>query len=369
MVDDQNLEPREGENTIGLATCKHCAKTPVYCGNAGFWGWELYNPTTSFRDLMKLWVSIKGDRSKTKAFHNNRLARTFREVIESQKMVDPEHLAARAEPDWAVLPQGVDFATAGVDVQDNRLEIETVGWSLDEESWSISYDVLMGSPAGDGVWLALDELLKRTYEREGGKQIPVSAVAIDSGGHHAATVTNFCRVRQKRRVWAIKSLSERKGTRKEYIWPRSPSISKVGCPVHSISSGGAKDRVEMHLSKTDPGPGYMHIPASRDKTWYDQFLSEHRVFVDLGGGRMGSHWAVKPGKQRNEAWDCRVYALAAVEGLRVIGAIPMRGAPGIAAPKPKSETTEGDERPTLAELKPRRVRRSVNKNRNGKTGW
>ncbi|UWR38384.1 phage terminase large subunit family protein [Sulfitobacter sp. W074] len=184
--------------------------------------------------------------------------------------------------------------------------------SLDEKSWSVSYDVLMGNPGEDGVWIALDGLLKRTYEREVGNPIPVAAVAIDSGGHHASIVTNFCMPRQKRRVWAIKGSATKKGKRLEYVWPRAPKTHRNGCPIHSICTGGIKDRVEMHLGKTDPGPGYMHIPASRDKTWYDQFISEHRVFVDLGGGRMGSFWTKKRGKQRNEAWDCRVYALAAL---------------------------------------------------------
>jgi len=360
FVDDQTLEPRTGENTIGLAQCKHCNETPLDRTNAGFWGWELYNPLTSFEDLMRGWVGIKGNKSKTKAFHNNRLARTFRETVEAAAVVDPAHLSARAEPPWMHLPDKVKFITAGVDVQsaeDGRIELEVVGWTDDEESWSLDYQVFEGNPSEDDVWRALDEYLLQCWEREDGKSMPISAVCIDTGGHFAAQAANFCAPRQKRRIFAIKGANERKGTRLHYIFPAVVKTTRLGCPIHSISSNGAKDRLEQHLSKTDPGPGYMHIPANRDKKWYTQLLSEHRKFVELGGGRTGSYWDKRPGHVRNEAIDCRAYAIAAMEGLRVKGFISKRNAPGFAAPKPKVDE-KGNDVPVVTKKKVRRSRTS-----------
>jgi phage terminase large subunit GpA-like protein len=64
------------------------------------------------------------------------------------------------------LPKDVAVLTCGVDVQDNRLELEIVGWGWCEESWSIDYHVLYGDPSTPELWAELDQVLSRQYEHE-----------------------------------------------------------------------------------------------------------------------------------------------------------------------------------------------------------
>ena len=59
---------------------------------------------------------------------------------------------------------GVVLITAGVDVQDDRLEVELVGWGRDEESWSVDYRTLYGDPSSPGVWGELDAYLGETWK-------------------------------------------------------------------------------------------------------------------------------------------------------------------------------------------------------------
>ncbi|MBK7189645.1 MAG: phage terminase large subunit family protein [bacterium] len=54
---------------------------------------------------------------------------------------------ARREHYPAVVPLPVLVLTAGVDVQDDRLEVEVCGWRTGEESWGISYRCSGGDPA------------------------------------------------------------------------------------------------------------------------------------------------------------------------------------------------------------------------------
>ena len=96
--------------------------------------------------------------------------------------------------------------TAGVDVQDDRFEMEIVGWGRDEESWSIEYRTIYGDPSASNVWSDLDSYLTLEWEREDGRQLGIKATAIDSGGHHTQSVYKFCKPRIGRRIFAIKGV-------------------------------------------------------------------------------------------------------------------------------------------------------------------
>ena len=49
-------------------------------------------------------------------------------------MVEDAALLNRRELDDADVPEGVLVLTAGVDVQDDRFEVEVVGWGIGKES-------------------------------------------------------------------------------------------------------------------------------------------------------------------------------------------------------------------------------------------
>src|SRR5690606_8435004 len=140
-------------------------------------------------------------------------------------------------------------------------------------------------------------------------------------------VVRFCSTRAARRVWAIAGYQERPGSRRE-IWPRMTSASKHGGTLYKIGTQAAKDRIGLALQVTEKGPAYMHIPANRHASWYKQLVGEHQVRVSMDGGGEGIMWVKKPGHKRNEALDCRVYAIAAIEGLRSQGLVPQDGAAG-----------------------------------------
>jgi phage terminase large subunit GpA-like protein len=276
---------------------------------------------------------------------NNKLARTFAEELDAiEPVVDPDSLRARVEPAWYDVPEGVKFITAGVDVQsgkDARLEVEVVGWGDGLESWSLGYLVIQGDIAENETWATLDDYLNQPWQREDGKALRVAATAIDTGGHEAEHVSNYCRPRQKMRRWAIRGRSDEKGKRST-IWPNAVRAGKWGCPIYQVSSGAAKDVVEKHLAKTQPGPGYMHIPHTRGESWFKQMVSEHRVQIDMGGGVMGTHWRKRPGYNRNEALDCRAYAYAALAGLRTQMRLPIKGLDGIRTHKPTTDASPAD---------------------------
>lgn len=94
--------------------------------------------------------------------------------------------------------------TAGVDVQDNRLENEVIGWGLEKNSWGIQYGVITGDLGLKETWAQLDDVLFKNYLREDDLQMQIMTTCIDSEGHYTSEVYSYCRKHEARRVWAIK---------------------------------------------------------------------------------------------------------------------------------------------------------------------
>ena len=244
-------------------------------------------------------------------FVNTVLGETWRD--EQAAPVDADALYQRREPYAAEVPAGAALLTAGVDTQDDRLELEIVGWGRDEESWSLGYHVLHGDPAQPELWAELDRLLLRQWRHESGLMLPISAACIDSGGHHSEGVYQFCWPRLARRIWAAKGIS---GFGKA-IFPARQSKGFNRAPLFLLGVDAAKERVYSRLRVTDPGPGYCHFPLSHPRDFFEQLTAE-RIATRLRNG-FPERIFVKPGGARNEALDCRAYALAALCGLQMAG--------------------------------------------------
>jgi phage terminase large subunit GpA-like protein len=78
----------------------------------------------------------------------------------------------------------------------------------------------------------------------------------------------------------------------------------------------AKDTIAGHLAQGEPGPGYCHFPHYYGGGYFDQLLAERPIIKYVKGHRVRT-WQLKRSGMRNEALDCRVYALAALEILGI----------------------------------------------------
>ena len=292
--------------------------TAPFKGHAGFHIWTGYSllPNACWANLVTEWLDAKADPLRRQSFYNLVLGEPYED--RGEKALAEMKLAARCEVFAAEVPDGVAVLTAGVDMQDDRIEVEVVGWGRNEESWSLDHAIIMGDPEQDDVWQQFDAHLKRVWHRGDGRGFEVMAAAVDSGGHHTQRVYDFCKARIGRRVWAIKGESARTGARSP-VWPtRQPSTrnKKAYRPI-IIGVNAAKDVIRDRLHIEKPGPGYMHYPVDRDINYFAQLTAE-RSIVKLVNGHRFRIWNLPPGRA-NEALDCRVYAYAALCGLLHFG--------------------------------------------------
>ncbi len=215
--------------------------------------------------------------------------------------VEIEDLLQRRENYPADVPDGVLVLTAGVDTQDNRFEIEVVGWGEGLESWSIEYAIIPGDPANKETQEALDLFLKKRFSYEGGSEIGIYAVCVDTQGHKTQAMYEFCKKRFLKKIFAIKGSNKQDAP----ITTGRFSLSNKGkVPLFHIGVNAAKDEIYSALEVDTPGPLYCHFPDKEayDEEYFKQLLAEKRV---------NGVWK-KRGRKRNEAIDCRVYARAAL---------------------------------------------------------
>lgn len=148
----------------------------------------------------------KGNIEPLKSWTNTKMGQTWEE---EGTQVDDEELLKRRERYNCEVPPEVLYLTAGVDTQDDRFEIEVVGWGAEYESWGIQYSVLYGDTSNlqHQVWADLDAFLAQTFQKPDGTRMKIICTCVDSGGHRTNQVYKFCKARFNRRIFAIKGLS------------------------------------------------------------------------------------------------------------------------------------------------------------------
>ena len=255
----------------------------------------------------------QGDIEKLKTFVNTALGEPWEERGEA---ADDNVLLSRRERYNADLPDGVLLVTAGVDVQDDRLEIEITGWGKGYESWGILYKKMNGSPELDSTWDKLEQFLDTELYFENGNSLLIAATCIDTGGHFTTAVYKFLKrmERKQKKIFGIKGMG---GEGIPLINKVSTNnVEKVRIFLLGVDSG--KEILMTRLKTVDEGPGYCHFPINADRGYDETYIkgltSEQRV-VSVKDNRATLKWVKKSGT-RNEPLDLRNYSTAAAEILR-----------------------------------------------------
>jgi len=322
-------------------------------GTIGFHINEIYSPWVRLGEMAEAFIEAKALPDTLKTFINTALGETWEEDGEG---VDDESLKARREA-YSVdaLPDEILVITAGVDVQDNRLEVEIVGWGIGEESWSVEYHIIHGDPGKPDIWQQLDELLLGEYATESGFKLRIVAACVDSGGHFTNEVYRFCKPRTARRIWAIKGMAGQGRA----IVGRPSRNNKAKCELFPIGVDTAKEIIYSRFNITVPGPGCNHFPLEYDDEHFAQITAE-KIFTKFVKGFPVPEW--RKTRQRNEALDCRVYGYAALCGLN-----PQFN---IIAAKRKPTDAGSQKKPDEIDPPPKKRRPKHRRGRGGfVTGW
>jgi len=281
--------------------------------------WSAYSPQRSWASIAKESIEAavsakKGDMGPIQLFVNETRGETFEIVGERS---DDHHLHARARAEGlplGVVPKGGLVLTAGVDVQGNRWEITVWAWGRGLESWTVDHQIIEGNPASEEDWDRVTDYLQRRYPQAWhGGSLGLSAISIDSSDQTHA-VYNWVRKNAHR----LPVLSAVKGSSEDHKpilmpassvdvdwkgqkWPNGTKLFMVGVDT-------AKDLLLGQLAIEKPGPGYVHMAEDLPLEWFKQLTAEQRILTKING-KDSYRWVKR--RPRNEALDCRNYALHA----------------------------------------------------------
>lgn len=293
-------------------------------GTRSFWLNAFSSPWTPWEKIILKFLQAKDDPERLKVVFNTLLGELWEDrgqaVDEDTMLARCEDYGTNSDGSPVELPEGVLVLTCGVDTQDNRLEYEVVGHGHYGETWGIKKGYIMGKPDNKEVWEQLDDVIDHVYRfKNSDRRLRISITCVDSGGHYTQEVYAACRARKNKRVFAIKGKG---GDGIPFVTPPSKVAikdnKKITCWLYNLGVDAGKAAIMSNLKVQEPGPKYCHFPRGEsygyDSYYFNGLLSEK---LELTQTRRGNSWAwVKlPGHNRNEALDCRNYALA---GFKII---------------------------------------------------
>ena len=116
------------------------------------------SPWVKWKEIVLKYNEAKDEPYELMVWWNTYLGLPYEDEINED--IDPEYLYKNRRIHYqAEIPDDVLFLTCGVDVQDDRLELEVLGFN-EKERYGIIYKVLYGDPGANKVWNQLDEFLK-----------------------------------------------------------------------------------------------------------------------------------------------------------------------------------------------------------------
>jgi phage terminase large subunit GpA-like protein len=289
----------------------------------------------ALHSLLETWDSIvldyqaaKGDTLNMQVFYNTTLGLPYEETGEG--LAAPKLHEARGPHNVGSLPKGMLLATAGVDVQGNRLEYGVYAWGPSSVAGTvdgalIDFGIIEGDPQDDKTWRALDEILSRTYENDT-HRTGIDLTGVDSG-YLSQRVYRYTAGRHD--VNAVDGrhdpLMPANGTPVNRPFRNAAGHVVGGAMLHPVGAFSLKKEVLTALGRTiseETQPGTTRYPMDADIGYFEQMTAETLVTRTKRSTREASQIWVKKEGQANEALDIAVYARAMAHLLAVFRSTP-----------------------------------------------
>lgn len=267
--------------------------------------------------LAEIWLEAHKDPVKLKRFVNTILGEAWEDQA---RKVKSSELAERGEPyGLRDVPPGILIVTAGVDVQDDRLAVMLLGHGPNDCEAVIDYHEIIGDPGRRKLWAELTDYINNPLVNTYGRDVVISATAIDTGGHYTEEVYKYCRDRKVREVMAIKGASKPG----QAILSRRPSYVDIDKRNRTESK---RNKMALWSIGTDTGKSNLwgRLIGDADVEPDERRLRfSHELDLEFYLGLTAEvfdperkKWIVRSGR-RNEPVDCYNYAKAASMNPRV----------------------------------------------------
>ena len=308
------IEDHEREHMFAAARWH---ATAPFAGVRGYRTWTIVSPWTRLEEMVSAFLVARERPETLQSWVNLQRGESWE--VPSEK-VESAELLMRREQYAADVPAGAKVLTAGVDTQDDRLEVLVVGWGAGEESWVVSRETVFGDPQDPASWSELDEIMLRPWAREAGGATRVQCALVDALGHRTSAVYAGIVPRQGRRMYASIGRDGGDSSGQLVSTPKVLKTSQGNVIRYVVDASQAKALIYSRL-RVEAGPGAVHFPLAVGDAFFSELTAEHLITERNKYGVPAKRWALRPGRQRNESLDCFGLALAA---FRVVCPTPAR---------------------------------------------
>jgi phage terminase large subunit GpA-like protein len=289
------------ENGEWVATAK---------GEPGIRSYHLNELASKFSDMESVARQFEAADTplKKQAFYNTCLAEVFDAGTEVE--LTSSELQQRAEPIAAPYSPTIQFITAGVDIQGNRIECTFLAHHADTTQSVLNHLKLTGDTSADAVWRDLDAALGTVFPLANGKSLTVQATAVDSG-FSADQVIKFVHS-QRRKSRACFAVKGRSGIGQGHLTLKWGGRLKGVMKLLLVAVDETKYAIQKHLAMPIVGPGFIRLPNHLGEEYFEGLASEElRTKIVRGAPQYEYHRT----NRQNEPLDCLVYAKAIAEAV------------------------------------------------------
>jgi len=302
----------------------------------GFFLWRAYAPQRDWASIAVEYAQVMGwtrieasnqteaatakkvEAETEQTFFNDVLGLEYEQATDAPDWEGLRDRAENAEP-GTVLPRGILPATgfiftAGVDCQDDRMEVQLIAAGRNRRRWVVDYKVIPYHIGTEEGRKALNALLKQTWRTQLGTPFALDALAID-GGAYTDDVWSWAKTHPWTRVIIVKGASSATGP---VLLPMTferrndGKAKRLQKRAFNLNVSQLKGDFYGWLPKTDPDQrGFVQFAQGLGDEYFRQITSEVRVLTRSRQGVMTSSWQLVEPTRRNEGLDTMNYAEAA----------------------------------------------------------
>lgn len=334
---------------------------------AAFWLKGVAAAFVTWKQLVETYLAalreymMTGNEEPLKKFYNTDLSEVYiPKSLENERI--PEHLKARSEKfcekDQRVVPEGVRFLVANVDVQKNMFVVQVHGICPGQPFDMVlvdRFDIRKSARIdddGDTLWvkpgsyledwdLIVEQVMEKSYPlaTDPNRYMQIKLTTCDSGGKEGVTTNayNFYRKLRSENLHGRFHLIKGDGTpnqpRARVSYPDAQrkdrnAGARGDVPVLLLNSNLLKDALNHRLDCLEPGKGMFRFPDWLEDWWYREMCAEVRTTKG---------WE-NPNGYRNEAWDLAYYCIGAcISKLLLVEKLDWNNPPGWAAEWDKND--------------------------------
>lgn len=266
--------------------------------------WSGYSSFLTWEQIVEEWYDAQGDIEKLQTFTNNVLAETW----------DIKHAGSiTSEIIDGIIPTDdigdVIAVTAGVDIQDDRIEVQYVGHDRRNNLYILDYQIYRGEMTEPGIYIEMGQDILTARFQCGNRELPVLNACIDTQGHHTEMVHKFLVANRRSGVFvgingngqATYEIADKPGT---YKGVKDSVFYSIGVNVLKQQIFSAIRNYEEERSS------FKIYSGARLPLDYSKQLTAEKMEIRRSNG-LDKVVFTNEKKLRNEALDTLVYARAA----------------------------------------------------------